>query len=127
MPDYFVPLDTTQFTNFHRRLMAKGIVMDNDLKYMDNHRRQIQAKYPHFKEHLNHFTVPQQLVDSILSDGRKQKIEPRDKAELDRTLNYLRTQLKALIARDIWDTGEYFEVMNQQSDIVRKAVELVEK
>lgn len=127
MPDYFVPLDTTQFTNFHRRLMAKGIVMDNDLKYMDNHRRQIQAKYPHFKEYLNHFTVPQQLVDSILSDGRKQKIEPRDKAERDRTLNYLRTQLKALIARDIWDTGEYFEVMNQQSDIVRKAVELVEK
>ncbi len=127
MPDYFVPLDTMQFTNFHRKLMAKGIVLDNDLKYMDSHRKQLKAKYPQFKNYLEHFTVPQQLVDSIISDGKKQKIEPKDKAELDRTLVYLRAQLKALIARDIWDMSQYFQVMNQQSNIVRKALEVINK
>lgn len=127
MPDFFVPLDTMTFTNFHRKLMAKGIVLDNDLRYMDAHRKQIKAKYPRFDDYLNHFTVPQQLIDSIMADGKKQKIEPKDKAELDRTLVYLKTQLKALIARDIWDMSQYFQVMNQQSDIVNKALEVLRR
>ena len=127
MPDYFVPLDTMRFTTFHRKLMAKGIVLDNDLKFMDSHRKQLKAKYPQFSAYLEHFTVPQQLVDSIISDGKKQKIEPKDKAELDRTLVYLRAQLKALIARDIWDMSQYFQVMNQQSDIVTKALEVINR
>lgn len=122
MPDYFVPLDTLQFTAFHRKLMAKNIVLDNDLKYMDANRKQLKAKYPHFTDYLAHYTVPQSLIDTILAEGKNQKIEPKDKAELDRTLVYLRAQLKALIARDIWDMSEYFQVMNEQSHVVQKAL-----
>ncbi len=125
MPDYFVPLDTLQFTAFHRKLMAKNIVLDNDLKYMDANRKQLKAKYPHFTDYLAHYTVPQSLIDTILAEGKKQKIEPKDKAELDRTLVYLRAQLKALIARDIWDMSEYFQVMNEQSHVVQRALELL--
>lgn len=127
MPDYFVPLDTMRFTNYHRKLVAKGIVVDNDLKYMDSHRKQLKAKYPQFSDYLEHYTVPQELVDSIISDGKKQKIEPKDNDELDRTLVYMRAQLKALIARDIWDMSQYYEVMNRYNDIVVKAMEVIKK
>lgn len=127
MPDYFVPLDTMRFTNYHRKLVAKGIVVDNDLKYMDSHRKQLKAKYPQFSDYLEHYTVPQELVDSIISDGKKQKIEPKDNDELDRTLVYMRAQLKALIARDIWDMSQYYEVMNRYNDIVAKAMEVIKK
>ena len=127
MPDYFVPLDTMRFTNYHRKLVAKGIVVDNDLKYMDSHRKQLKAKYPQFSDYLEHYTVPQELVDSIISDGKKQKIEPKDNDELDRTLVYMRAQLKALIARDIWDMSQYYEVMNRYNDIVVKALEVIKK
>ncbi len=125
MPDYFVPLDTLQFTMFHRKLMTKNIVLDNDLRYMDANRRQLKANYPRFSDYLAHYTVPQSLIDTIIAEGKKQKIEPKDKAELDRTLIYLRAQLKALVARDIWDMSEYFQVMNQQSHNVRRALELL--
>lgn len=127
MPDYFVPLDTMQYTAFHRHLMAKNIVMDNDLKYMDTHRKQIKADYPDFKDYLAKYEVPQSLVDSIIADGRRQKIEPVDQAELDRTLPYLKAQLKALIARDVWDMSEYFQVMNEQNHIVTRGVEAIER
>lgn len=127
MPDYFVPLDTMQYTAFHRHLMAKNIVMDNDLKYMDTHRKQIKADYPDFKDYLAKYEVPQSLVDNIIADGRRQKIEPVDQAELDRTLPYLKAQLKALIARDVWDMSEYFQVMNEQNHIVTRGVEAIER
>lgn len=125
MPDYFVPLDTMQYTAFHRRLMAKNIVMDNDLKYMDTHRKEIKAKYPDFNDYLANYEVPQSLIDSILAAGKRQKTEPKDQAELDRTLPYLKAQLKALIARDVWDMSEYFHVMNEQNHIVTRGVEII--
>jgi carboxyl-terminal processing protease len=34
-------------------------------------------------------------------------------------------QLKALIARDLWDMSEYFSVINEQSDIVKRALEVI--
>lgn len=125
MPDYFVPLDTTQYTPLHRKLMAKNIIMDCDLKYMDSHRKAIKAKYPDFKDYLANYQVPQQLLDSVFAAGKRQKIEAADKAEQERTLPYLKAQLKALIARDVWDMSEYFQVMNEQNHIVVRALEIM--
>ena len=125
MPDYFVPLDTTRYTPLHRQLAAKSIVLQQCLRFVDNNRKQLKKQYPQFDAFKQQFEVPQTLVDDILAEGKKQKIEPKDDAELERTQPYLRLQLKALIARDLWDMSEYFSVFNEQSDIVRKALELL--
>jgi carboxyl-terminal processing protease len=36
-------------------------------------------------------------------------------------------QLKALVARDIWDMSEYFSVVNERSEMVKKALEVIMK
>lgn len=127
MPDYFVPLDTMQYTSFHRKLMAKNIILDADLKFMDSNRKEIKAKYADFNDYLNGYEVPQSLTDSIFAVGKRQKIEPKDSAELTRTLPYLRTQLKALVARDVWDMSEFYQVMNEQNHIVMRAVDVISR
>lgn len=125
MPDYFVPLDTTRYTMFHRQLAAKSIVIQQNLRYVDNHRKQLKKQYPTFEGFKSSFEVPQSLIDDIIAEGRKQKVEPKDDEELQRTLPYLRLQLKALIARDLWDMSEYFSIFNEESDIVKKALEVI--
>ena len=125
MPDVFVPLDTTQYTALHRKLAAKGIIINENLKFVDNHRKELKKRYSVFADFLKSFEVPQSLVDTILAEGKKQKVTPKDDAELQQTLPYLRTQLKALIARDIWDMSQYFQIMNEESPIVRKGVEAI--
>ncbi len=125
MPDYFVPLDTTKYTKFHRELVAKSIVTTANLRYVDGNRKQLKRRFPSFNEFKSTYEVPQSLVDSIIKEGEKQKIKPKDDAELERTLPQLRLQLKALVARDLWDMSEYFAIMNEQSAIVGKAIELV--
>ena len=127
MPDYFVPLDTTRYTPLHRQLAAKSIIIQQNLRYVDNHRKQLKKKYPNFDLFKSQFEVPQSLVDDILAEGKKQKIEPKDDDELQRTLPYLRLQLKALIARDLWDMSEYYSVINEKSEIVLKALEVIGK
>lgn len=126
MPDVFVPLDTLQYTKFHRQLVLKGIVINTDLRYIDNHRDQLKSLFPTFESFRDGFQVPQQLVDDVLKEGEKQNVKPKDDDELQKTQPYLKTQLKALIARDLFDMSEYFQIINETSDIVNKAIELTQ-
>ena len=125
MPDYYVPLDTTVYTRYHRELAAKSIVIQSNLRYVDNHRKELHKRWQNFDDFKQNYEVPQSLVDEVLAEGKKQKIEPKDDAELEKTLPYLRLQLKALIARDLWDMSEYFSVFNERSEIVKKALEVM--
>ena len=125
MPDYYVPLETTVYTRFHRELAAKSIVIQSNLRYVDNHRRELKKRWQSFDDYKQNYEVPQSLIDEIIAEGKKQKIEPKDEAELEKTLPYLSLQLKALIARDIWDMSEYFSVFNECSEIVKKALEVI--
>lgn len=125
MPDYFVPLDTLQFTRFHRMLNAKSIIINANLRYVDNNRKTLKSRYKTFDDFNTRFTVPQSQIDAILKEGEAQQIKPKDQAELKRTLPLLRIQLKALVARDLWDMDEYFQIMNETNHVVRKALEVL--
>lgn len=124
MPDYFVPLDTTKYTKYHRLLAAKNIIMNAYLKYVDANRTTLKGLYKSFDTFNKNYVVPQSLLDTIMAEGKKEKVEPKDKAELTATMPYIKVQLKALVARDLWDMNEYYRVWNEQSDIVNKAIKL---
>ena len=123
MPDVFVPLDTLQYTRYHRSLAAKSIVVNASLKYIDKERKSLKRRYGTFEEFERGFEVPQSLIDNIIEEGKNQDIKPKDDDELQRTIPVLRYQLKALVARDLWDMNEYFRIFNEHSDIVKKGLE----
>ena len=125
MPDEYIPLDTTVYTRFHRELTAKSIVLQHNLRYVDNHRKLLKKTWTSFDAFKQNFQVPQSLVDAILKDGEKQNIKPKDQAELEKTLPHLRLQLKALIARDIWDMSEYYSIFNEENEMVKRALEVM--
>lgn len=125
MPDEYIPLDTTVYTRFHRELTAKSIVLQHNLRYVDNHRKQLKKAWTSFDAFKQNYQVPQSLVDAILKDGEKQNIKPKDQAELEKTLPHLRLQLKALIARDIWDMSEYYSIFNEENEMVKRALEVM--
>jgi carboxyl-terminal processing protease len=125
MPDEFVPLDTTKYTRFHRELSAKSLVINANLRYVDQNRKQLHKDYKTFEDYRQRFEVPQSVIDGIMAEAEKQKIKPKDDEELQRTLPYLRLQLKALIARDLWEMNEYFTIMGETNDILQRALQLL--
>ena len=127
MPDEFVPLDTTKYTRFHRELSAKGMIINANLHYVDRHRKELQQQFRNFDDFRLRFDIPQHVIDSIFAEGKKQKVVPKDDAERLQTLPYLRIQLKALVARDLWGMDEYFAIINEMNDPLRKALELLAK
>ena len=125
MPDYFVPLDTLAYTKFYRELSAKSYIINANLKYVDANRKALRKRWTSFDEFRRDFVFPKEEIDKMIADAAKDKIVPKDNAELEKTLPKLSMQLKALVARDLWDMSEYFAIINEESEIVRKAVEII--
>ena len=127
MPDYFVPLDTTLYTPFYRQLAARSYIINANLKYVDAHRKALKQQYPDFATFLARYEVPQSLLDDIRKTAEKDKVKPKDEAEWKKSLPQLRLQLKALVARDLWDMSQYFQVVNEANPIVQKAIVLFQQ
>lgn len=127
MPDYFVPLDTLSNTKYARELAAKGLINATGLRYIDKQRKTLLKRFPSFERFETGFETPTDLTELLIAEGEKVGVKPTDDAELERALPYLRTLLKALIARDLWDMTEYYRVINTRNPIVQKAVELLQQ
>ena len=124
MPDYFVPIDTTLYTDYHRNLVAKGAVIQFTMKYIESHRKEITEKYRKFDSFNERFEVTDEMLAGLRELGEKAGVK-FDEKQYQTSLPLIKTQLKALIARDIWDMSEYFQVMNTTNESVLKALEIL--
>lgn len=124
MPDYFVPLDTTIYTPFYRQIVARSYIINTNLKYVDDHRKQLKEQYPDFQKFLVSYEVPKEVVDDVIKQAAKDKIVPKNDEELAKTIKSLKLQMKALVARELWDASEYFQIMNENNTIVQRAITL---
>lgn len=124
MPDYFVPIDTTQYTDYHRNLVAKGVVIKTTTKFIENNRKELKEKYKKFESFNNKFEIGEQLMTDIRAAAEKEKIEFNEE-EYNKSLPLIKTQLKALIARDLWDMNEYFQVINSTNNSVQEALKVL--
>lgn len=124
MPDYFVPIDTTLYTNYHRKLIAKGVVIKYTMKFIDEHRKTLASKYRKFKTFNEEFVINDPMLEALKEMGESEGVK-FDKKQYEVSLPLIKTHLKALIARDLWNMNEYFQVMNTTNQSVRKAVEIL--
>ena len=148
MPDVYVPLDTIHYTTFHREMSAKSCITSTALKWLDKNRKQLAKEYDvndykkerikltegkgvdteklrsGFERFKQHFEVPQEMIDMVIAKAQEEKIAYTDSA-YQATLPLLRKQLKALVARDLFDMSEYFELINPTTEIYRQGLEAI--
>ena len=122
MPDCFVP---TRYAKCYRELSAKSIIINANLKNMDKNRKKLAKTYRDFEKFKKEYEVPQELIDEIFAEGEKQDIRPKDDEERQKTIENIRLIVKGLVARDLWDMSEYFAIIYENDDVVKKAVELL--
>lgn len=125
MPDYFVPIDTTYYTDYYLALRDKGAIVQENLKLIDAHRSEWKEKYKTFERFNKRFEVSDEMLEDLISLGKTLGAEFKED-EYKTALPLIKIQLKALIARDLWDMNEYFQVINSINKTVQKGLELIE-
>ena len=128
MPDIFVPLDTTRYTRMYRELSARSYIVNASLRYMDQHRTRLAARYPRFDDFRDDFTFPADDINTMLAEAaQKDSLRARDDDELQKTRVDVARILKALVARDLWDTTEYFQLIYADDPVLQQAIQCLRK
>ena len=124
MPDYFVPIDTVSYTKLHRNIVAKGVINKTVAVYIDGNRKEMNRKYKDFDQFNQSYEVGQDVLGIMRQEAEKLQIK-LDEEELKQSLPLICTQLKALMARDLWDMSEYYQVINTVNESVIQALKVL--
>ncbi len=124
MPDRFVPIDTTMYSDYYRDLVAKGVINQYVLSYMDKNRNALKKKYRNTDKFINGFEMSPEMVSGLVERGMKDSVM-LDSAGLERSLPMIKTIVKGLLLRDLYDDAYYFQVSNGMNPVFLKAMELI--
>ena len=115
MPDIFVPQDTTGYTPYWASMIRSGMVTEFMNAYIDEVRASLSQKYKEFSLFKRDYQVPDEVVEELVAFAERKNLS-RDEAALKISLPLMRVQMKALIARVLFDAGAYVQLMNEWND-----------
>ena len=124
MPDYFVPVDTTLFTKYHSQLSNKGVLLKVHFQWIDAYREEWMKKYGDYAVFCKEFELDDAMMQQLIAEGKKEGVT-FDEEQYQKSESLIKLQLKALIARDLWDMNEYYHTINVVDESVNKALELL--
>ena len=124
MPDLFIPVDTAYNSKLYTNLVRKGALNRFTTDYALKHRDDIKAQYSDFERFNKDFTVGKELVEGLKKAAEESKVGWNDE-QYARSEKFLLLQMKALIARNVWDTGMYYQVMADTDPGIQKALEVL--
>ncbi|MGN0049182.1 MAG: S41 family peptidase [Bacteroides sp.] len=124
MPDIFVPMDTARYTDYHRHIVARGVVIKATTSYIERHRKALQSRYKKFASFNDQFQIDDAFLAEVRALAERENI-PFNEEQYNRSLPLIKVQLKALIARDLWDMSEYYQVMNSVDPVVGQALKVL--
>ena len=120
MPDRFVAIDTTLFTPYYRDLVAKSIINKTALHVADTQADQLKSLYPTEQSFIDNYEVNQELIKYVVDEGEKTGVEPNDE-QLNQSLPMLKTILKGLIGRDLFEMNTYYRIVQPELNPVYRA------
>ncbi len=126
MPDVFIPIDSTRFSDYYTDLVRKGVFNEFTMGYLDKHREELLNEYDAFENFKADFVVDDRMYEDFLETAEKTEVTRSDEDKYYYPDENIKTQIKALMARNLWDVNAYFQVINKLDDELKQAVELLE-
>lgn len=126
MPDYFVPIDTSYLSDYYRKLISRGIMNTFILNYVDNNRKKLHNKYEQIGSFIANFEITDDLMSDLTEFADKEGLA-LVKDDLALSEENIKLVMKSYIARDLWNTNEFYQVINKNNHSLLKAIEVLEK
>ena len=125
MPDYFVPIDTSFISDYYNKLVSQDILDFFVLSYVDDHRSEFLRDYPSIQQFRDGFLVTQEIMDELTTYASEQDLAFEDE-DYKTSADHIMLIMKAYIARDLWNTSEFYQIVNKENPNVKKALEVLE-
>jgi carboxyl-terminal processing protease len=124
MPDYFIPIDTTSNTHYFLELYRKGLLNQYPLEFVDANRNQLLAKYPTLAQFKLDYDKDHKLINGFIAYAETQKVK-KNEADLKLSYQDIESILRASVARSLYTSEAYYEVVNGVDHELQKALEII--
>lgn len=128
MPDIFVAIDTSLSSDYFGLLVRKGTLNTFALGLVDRERDRLLRTHSDVGAFIAHYHVDDAVLRELEAAAKADGVDP-DPEGLARSRPLITLRLKALLARDLWDTSAYWQVINADNPVdssFRKALEALQ-
>ncbi len=130
-PDFFVPRDSSFSTNYLIQLFGKNLIREFALEYANDNRKRLEKlAFPEFYRIVN---ITDADLAKLTKDATAEGVK-FDEPQFNRSKAYIRTQIKALVARYVYQKGskggqnnEFFRVIADTDETYKKALTLFDR
>jgi carboxyl-terminal processing protease len=130
-PDVFVARDTTYFTKYLSDLWGKNIIREFALNYANDNMKSLEKLT--FKDFNKFFVVNDAMLIDMQRLAKQANVKMRVR-DYERSMPYIKAQIKAYIARSVWQrkvndglNNEYIQIMAPFDDTFQKSLKHFDK
>lgn len=124
MPDVFVAADTSYNSDYFRRLAAKNVLNTFTLEYYDRNRPVLSSKYKSFEDYRNNFEFEEDDIKAFIAKGESEGIKYNED-QFNISKEEILLVLKGLVATNMWETNEYYQVINKNDKVIETALNVI--
>lgn len=125
MPDVFVPVDTTEYSKYYRDMLAKGVIYQFALDYVDKNRKALKSSYSNVEKFDQFFSLSDDDMQAFIAAGEKEKVVFNEE-QYATSKEVFKCYLKGLIARDLYTEDNAFNIIvNHRNRDLQEALRLI--
>lgn len=124
MPDYFVPLDTTNSSAYVTRLFNSDSSREFILDFSNKHKDDFTDMS--LEEYYRTYEVSDAMLRDLVAIGEKNKVK-FDQEDFNRSKDYLKILVKAHLGRQLYDDDAFYMVINDINEVYQQAIKLFDE
>ena len=121
MPDVFIPVDTSGYSNYFRDLRTKGIIYQYAFAFVDKNRQEMLNLKTHTE--VLSYLKNKNIISKLVAFADKKGVKPDSKG-LRQSRTVIETQLKAYIARDVIDDIGFYPIIKDLDKTLLEAEQM---
>lgn len=122
MPDYFIPLDTSVYSDYLQQVVSNSVISQFAYDYVDKNRKALDS-YTSVKQFIKVFSVHDQIMRDFIKYAETKGVN-RDEKGLKISGSFIATQLKANIGRLLFRNEGFYPILYENDPAVMKAVQI---
>ncbi|PSL47695.1 carboxyl-terminal processing protease [Chitinophaga niastensis] len=124
-PDIFIPFDTARFSPTLTAIYTRNAFGNFAYKYYTSHKDAFK-QYKNAADFTKQFQPGNELISEFKTYAKTDSVPGLDRLNAHDE-SEIRVRLKAMLARQLWRTEGFYETINADDPMVKKALEVVEK
>ena len=124
LPDYFVPLDTSEASSYFNRLFQANVLREFAFNYAEKNKATLEPKG--FEWYSSSFVITDAMLTEVAEMGKRNQVEP-DWKDLTKNKRRFQVFLKAEIASRVWGRPQFYPIYNETNEALQKAMTLFDR